>query len=96
MAGDIFQVVLSRKISCPFTGNPLAAYGAIREINPSPYLYFLDFGDEVIIGSSPEMLVRSEGKTIQTVPIAGTRPRGRDDREEVSAAASIKAAGGSG
>jgi anthranilate synthase component 1 len=81
-AGDIFQVVLSRKISCPFTGTPLAAYGAIREINPSPYLYLLDFGDEVIIGSSPEMLVRSEGKTIQTVPIAGTRPRGRDERED--------------
>ncbi len=81
-AGDIFQVVLSRKISCPFTGDPLAAYGAIREINPSPYLYFLDFGDEVIVGSSPEMLVRSEGRVIQTVPIAGTRPRGRDKQED--------------
>ncbi len=82
MAGDIFQVVLSRRISCPFHGNPLAAYGAIREINPSPYLYYLDFGDEVIIGSSPEMLVRSDGAEVQTVPIAGTRPRGKDADED--------------
>jgi anthranilate synthase component 1 len=82
LAGDIFQVVLSRKITCPFTGDPLSAYGAIREINPSPYLYYLDFGDEVIIGSSPEMLVRSERRSVQTVPIAGTRPRGRDEQED--------------
>lgn len=82
LAGDIFQVVLSRRISCTFQGNPLVAYGAIREINPSPYLYYLDFGDEVIIGSSPEMLVRSAGTEVQTVPIAGTRPRGRDDEED--------------
>ncbi|MDT8357832.1 MAG: anthranilate synthase component I family protein [Methanomicrobiaceae archaeon] len=82
LAGDIFQVVLSRKITCPFTGDPLAAYGVIREINPSPYLYYLHFGDEVIIGSSPEMLVRSEGRSVQTVPIAGTRPRGRDAQED--------------
>ncbi|MGB4236191.1 MAG: anthranilate synthase component I family protein [Methanoregulaceae archaeon] len=82
MAGDILQVVLSRKITCPFVGDPLTVYGAIREINPSPYLYYLDFGDEVIIGSSPEMLVRSEGKEVQTVPIAGTRPRGRDSYED--------------
>lgn len=82
LAGDIFQVVLSRRISCPFAGDPLAAYGAVREINPSPYLYYLDFGDEVIIGSSPEMLVRSEGTAVQTVPIAGTRPRGKDAEED--------------
>lgn len=78
MAGDIFQVVLSRRITCPFGGNPLRVYGAIRQINPSPYLYYLHFGDEVIIGSSPEMLVKVEGRTFQTVPIAGTRPRGAD------------------
>lgn len=91
MAGDIFQVVLSRKISCPFPGQPLAVYGAVREINPSPYLYYLDFGDEVIIGSSPEMLVRSEGKEIQTVPIAGTRPRGRDSPDDDRLAAELLA-----
>jgi len=81
-AGDIFQAVLSRKISGRFNGNPVSIYGAIRRINPSPYLYFLDFGDEAIIGSSPEMLVRVEGETVQTVPIAGTRPRGRDAAED--------------
>jgi anthranilate synthase component 1 len=78
MAGDIFQVVLSRRITCPFGGDPLRVYGAIRQINPSPYLYYLHFGDEAIIGSSPEMLVKVEERTFQTVPIAGTRPRGAD------------------
>jgi anthranilate synthase component 1 len=78
MAGDIFQVVLSRRITCPFGGDPLQVYGTIRQINPSPYLYYLHFGDEVIIGSSPEMLVKVEGRSVQTVPIAGTRPRGSD------------------
>jgi len=78
MAGDIFQVVLSRRITCPVNGDPLRVYGAIRQINPSPYLYYLHLGDEVIIGSSPEMLVKVEGRTFQTVPIAGTRPRGAD------------------
>jgi anthranilate synthase component 1 len=82
MAGDIFQVVLSRKIQCPFTGDPLQIYGAVRNINPSPYLYYLQFGDEAIIGSSPEMLLRVQGKSITTVPIAGTRPRGRTDDDD--------------
>ncbi|HNJ80972.1 MAG TPA: chorismate-binding protein, partial [Methanoregulaceae archaeon] len=58
MAGDIFQVVLARKISVPFHGDPLAIYRRIRSINPSPYLYYLNFGDEAIVGSSPEMLVK--------------------------------------
>jgi anthranilate synthase component 1 len=91
MAGDIFQVVLSRKISCPFTGDPLRIYGAIRTINPSPYLYYLHFGDEAIIGSSPEMLVRVIGKTVTTVPIAGTRPRGTTDEEDESLARELLA-----
>jgi anthranilate synthase component 1 len=81
-AGDIFQVVLSRRIRFPFTGDPLRVYGAIRSINPSPYLYYLNFGDEAIIGSSPEMLVKVEGSLVQTVPIAGTRPRGRNEKED--------------
>jgi anthranilate synthase component 1 len=91
MAGDIFQVVLSRKISCPFTGDPLRIYGAIRTINPSPYLYFLNFGDEAIIGSSPEMLVRVIGRTVTTVPIAGTRPRGKTDEEDEALARELLA-----
>ncbi len=82
MAGDIFQVVLSRRINCSFSGDPLRVYGAIRSINPSPYLYYLDFGDEAVIGSSPEMLVKVEGTTLTTVPIAGTRPRGRTLEED--------------
>jgi anthranilate synthase component 1 len=86
MAGDIFQVVLSRKIRSPFAGDPLRIYGAVRTINPSPYLYCLQFGDEAVIGSSPEMLLRVLGRTITTVPIAGTRPRGRTDEEDESLA----------
>jgi anthranilate synthase component 1 len=86
MAGDIFQVVLSRKIRCPFDGDPLRIYGSIRSINPSPYLYYLQYGDEAVIGSSPEMLVRVLGKTITTVPIAGTRPRGETVIEDESLA----------
>ena len=81
-AGDIFQAVLSRRICGRYNGNPFNIYGAIRRINPSPYLYFLDFGDEAIIGSSPEMLVKVEGAMVQTVPIAGTRPRGKNPRED--------------
>jgi anthranilate synthase component 1 len=82
MAGDIFQVVLSRKIAFPFSGDPLSIYRRIRAINPSPYLYYLNFGDEVIVGSSPEMLVKVQGGIVQTVPIAGTRPRGRNQEED--------------
>jgi len=91
IAGDIFQVVLSRKISCPFLGDPLRIYGAIRAINPSPYLYYLHFGDEAIIGSSPEMLVRVLGRTVTTVPIAGTRPRGATSEEDESLARELLA-----
>jgi anthranilate synthase component 1 len=87
--GEIFQVVLSRKISCSYAGDPLALYGAIRRINPSPYLYYLRFGDEAIVGSSPEMLVRVEGNSVQTVPIAGTRPRGQDPSEDDALAAEL-------
>ncbi len=90
-AGDIFQVVLSRKITCRFGGDPLDIYGAIRTINPSPYLYYLQFGDEAIIGSSPEMLVKVEGKKVQTVPIAGTRPRGNSPAEDAKLAAELLA-----
>jgi anthranilate synthase component 1 len=83
MAGDIFQVVLSRKITIPFTGDPLCIYRRIRSINPSPYLYYLNFGDEAIVGSSPEMLVKVQGGVVQTVPIAGTRPRGKNHEEDI-------------
>lgn len=77
-AGDIFQVVPSQRFSIPYTGDSFQVYRRLRNINPSPYLYYLDFGDPVLVGSSPEMLIRVEAGMIQTRPIAGTRPRGQD------------------
>ncbi len=80
--GDIFQVVLSRRVQLPFGGDPFPIYRAIRIINPSPYLFFLDFGETRLIGSSPEVLVRSLGETVELFPIAGTRRRGRSPEED--------------
>jgi len=82
IAGDIFQAVLSRRMECEIHNDPFAIYAALREINPSPYMYYLDFGDEKVIGASPEMLVRVEKRRVTTVPIAGTRPRGKDRKED--------------
>ncbi|MDD1682749.1 MAG: anthranilate synthase component I [Methanoregula sp.] len=82
VAGDIFQAVLSRRIECRIAHDPFAVYAALREINPSPYMYYLDFGDETVIGASPEMLVRVEKRKVTTVPIAGTRPRGKNPAED--------------
>jgi anthranilate synthase component 1 len=82
VAGDIFQAILSRRMECQITEDPFSVYAALREINPSPYMYYLDFGDEKIIGASPEMLVRVEKRKVTTVPIAGTRPRGRSRAED--------------
>lgn len=76
--GDILQVVLSQRLEVPFEGDAFAAYRLLRRLNPSPYLYYLQLGDLVIAGSSPEMLLRVEGGEAETRPIAGTRPRGKD------------------
>jgi anthranilate synthase component I len=81
-AGDIFQAVLSRRMECEISCDPFAVYAALRQINPSPYMYYLDFEDTKIIGASPEMLVRVEKRRVTTVPIAGTRPRGKTDAED--------------
>lgn len=81
-AGDILQAVISRQITCPYTGDPFLLYRAQRVINPGPYLYYLDFLDHQVAGSSPEMLIRVEGRTLTTVPIAGTRRRGEDEEED--------------
>jgi anthranilate synthase component 1 len=86
VAGDIFQAVLSRRMECAIKNDPFAIYAALREINPSPYMYYLDFGDEQVIGASPEMLVRVEKRRVTTVPIAGTRPRGCNTREDAQLA----------
>ena len=75
-AGDIMQVVLSQRMSRPFTASPLSLYRALRSLNPSPYMFFYDFGDFHVVGASPEILVRKEGETVTLRPIAGTRPRG--------------------
>ena len=82
VAGDIFQAVLSRRMECAVGSDPFPIYTALRAINPSPYMYYLDFGDEQVIGASPEMLVRVERRRVTTVPIAGTRPRGVDRNED--------------
>ncbi len=79
--GEAFQVVLSRRERGTMSGDPLAFYESLRRINPSPYMYYLDFGARQVIGSSPEMLVRVQGRTATTFPIAGTRPMGRMPEE---------------
>jgi anthranilate synthase component 1 len=75
-AGDVFQVVLSQRFALPFALPPFALYRALRRVNPSPYLYFLDFGGFAIAGSSPEIMVKTAGGVVTIRPIAGTRPRG--------------------
>ena len=80
--GEIFQVVLSQRFSMSFEGDSFNLYRALRQINPSPYLFYLDFDEVVLIGSSPEVLVRVEDGRAQLLPIAGTRPRGRNAAED--------------
>lgn len=81
-AGDVMQVVLSQRLSIPYEGAPLDLYRALRSINPSPYMYYLDLGDFHIAGSSPEILVRLEENTVTVRPIAGTRKRGKTVEED--------------
>ena len=95
-AGDIFQVVLAQRFTCPFTLPPLALYRALRRVNPSPFLYFLDLPGFALIGSSPEILVRvrpnAAGESEVTIrPIAGTRPRGATPWEDKANEASLLA-----
>ena len=82
LAGDIFQVVLSQRLSLPFKLPPFALYRALRRLNPSPFLFFIDFGGFAIVGSSPEILVRLRDDTVTIRPIAGTRPRGATPAED--------------
>jgi anthranilate synthase component 1 len=81
-AGDIFQVVLSRRVDFEPGVPPFDLYRALRSVNPSPYLYYLRFGDRYVLGSSPEMLVRVSGRKLEYRPIAGTHPRGHDEAED--------------
>jgi anthranilate synthase component 1 len=80
-AGDIFQVVLSKRFDFQIKGSLIGFYRNLRKINPSPYMYFLKSGENQIVGSSPEMLVRVENRIVETFPIAGTRPHVKDPKE---------------
>jgi anthranilate synthase component 1 len=81
-SGDIFQVVLSQRLSIPFEADPFTLYRALRTVNPSPYMYFLDLDGLNIVGSSPEILVRLEDGKVTVRPIAGTRRRGMNDDDD--------------
>jgi anthranilate synthase component 1 len=90
-AGDIFQCVPSQRFERKSDVNSFDVYRALRVINPSPYMYFLDTGEGEVVGSSPEILVRLEGEDITLRPIAGTRPRGADEAEDLALEKELKA-----
>jgi anthranilate synthase component 1 len=89
-SGDVYQVVLSQRFETGVTTDPFSVYRALRHVNPSPYMYFIRLGGLAIVGSSPEMLVRVEGRHVETHPIAGTRPRRRGDEEDLRLAEELK------
>ena len=89
-AGDIYQAVLSQRLEAEITADPFTVYRALRHVNPSPYMYFIRLGRLAIVGSSPEMLVRVEGGRAETHPIAGTRPRGTTDEDDLRLAEELK------
>jgi anthranilate synthase component 1 len=89
-AGDIYQAVLSQRFEADVTADPFTVYRALRHVNPSPYMYFMRMGGLSIVGSSPEMLVRVEGGRVETHPIAGTRPRGANDEEDLRLGEELK------
>jgi anthranilate synthase component 1 len=84
MAGDIFQVVLSQRFQRAYSGDPFDLYRALRAVNPSPYMYYLQFGDLRIAGSSPEILIQLQNGEVCVRPIAGTRPRGKNRAEDLA------------
>ena len=91
VAGDVIQVVLSQRFQRPTDAHPFDVYRALRTINPSPYMYYLDLGEAQIVGTSPEMLVRVDDGKIDYHPIAGTRRRGRDAAEDAALEAELRA-----
>ena len=90
-AGDIFQVVLSQRIEVETGIHPFTLYRALRTVNPSPFMFYLQLGDEQIVGASPEALIRLDGRTLTTHPIAGTRRRGQDEAEDLRLEAELLA-----
>lgn len=89
-AGECYQAVLSQCFTRPTTASPVAIYRALRSLNPSPYMFLLDFGNKQMIGASPEMLVRCTGKKLEYRPIAGTRPRGQRTEEDEALAEEMR------
>jgi len=83
LSGDIFQVVIGQRFSAPFKHKDFSLYRSLRRLNPSPFMYFLNFDDHSVVGSSPEILVRLRNKKITIRPIAGTRPRGKTESEDL-------------
>jgi anthranilate synthase component 1 len=90
-AGDVIQVVLSQRLEAEVHAPPFNIYRALRSVNPSPYMYYLRFGDVHLVGSSPEVHVRCENGVVEVRPIAGTRPRGRDEEEDAALEAELLA-----
>jgi anthranilate synthase component 1 len=90
-AGDIIQVVLSQRLARPTVAHPFGIYRCLRTINPSPYMYYLHLDDFHLVGASPEMLLRVEDGLVSTHPIAGTRPRGHDHREDAELERELRA-----
>jgi len=82
--GDVMQVVISQRMSTPFHARPLDLYRALRSLNPSPYMFYMDLNDFHVVGSSPEILVRYEDGMVTVRPIAGTRPRGRTEQQDIA------------
>lgn len=90
-AGDIFQVVLSQRFSVKTDVDPFAVYRILRTLNPSPYMFYLEYGEETVVGTSPELLVRVEDEKVEMRPIAGTRKRGATPQEDEALAADLLA-----
>jgi len=91
LAGELMQAQISQRITLSFEASALSLYRALRSVNPSPYMYYFDFGDHHVVGASPEILVRLSGETVTLRPIAGTRPRGKTAAEDAAIAAELLA-----
>lgn len=90
-AGDVIQVVLAQRFQCPLRAHPFDIYRCLRTFNPSPYMFFLRTGPRIVLGASPEVMARLEGRELTVRPIAGTRPRGTDEKEDRELAVELAA-----